>query len=162
MDIFVEPILPLPRLAIFGHGLVAHALADLAERFDLERLMIVQAPDEIAPGTADRVVAANDVPDLPIRFAVVATQGSGDLAALRAAVTRDADYVAFVGSARKFATLSDRLRSEDAALGPGLDKVHAPAGLHINAITPQEIALSVLAQITRLRRAGERSDEGGA
>ncbi|MDK3073509.1 XdhC family protein [Sedimentitalea sp. JM2-8] len=161
MDIFVEPILPLPRLAIFGQGLVAHALADLADRFDLDRLMIVPAPEDIAPGTADRVVAAGDTLDPPPRFAVVATQGSGDTDALRTAVTSGADYVAFVGSARKFATLSARLRAEDPALGLRLDRVHAPAGLHINAITPQEIALSVLAQITALRRAGDRRDETG-
>lgn len=159
MDVFVEPILPLPRLAIFGQGIVALALADLAARFDLDRLMIVPRPDDIAPGTADLVVGTADVPNLPFRFAVVATQGSGDVDALRAAVSSRAGYVAFVGSARKFATLSDRLRAEDPTLGPHLDRVHAPAGLHINAITPQEIALSVLAQITALRRAGDRRDE---
>lgn len=159
MDIFVEPILPLPRLAIFGQGLVALALADLAARFDLDRLMIVPSPEDIAPGTAELVVGTADVPNLPFRFAVVATQGSGDVDALRAAVSSGAGYVAFVGSARKFAALSDRLRAEDPALGPYLDRVHAPAGLHINAITPQEIALSVLAQITALRRAGDRRDE---
>lgn len=158
MDIFVEPILPLPRLAIFGHGLVACALADLAARFDLERLLIVPDPQQIDPSLADGVLKSGDVPNAPPKFAVVATQGSGDLPALRAAITSGADYVSFVGSSRKFATLSDRLRKQDSTLGPCLDAVHAPAGLHINAITPQEIALSVLAQITQIRREGDRNE----
>jgi xanthine dehydrogenase accessory factor len=89
------------------------------------------------------------------RFIVIATQGKGDEAALRAALSAGADYIAFVGSRRKFGTLSDRL------IGDGIDAarlaaVKAPAGLDIHAITPEEIALSILAEITAKRRAGGR------
>ena len=89
------------------------------------------------------------------RFIVVATQGRADEAALRAAIASGAGYVAFVGSRRKFSTLSDRL----AAAGidrAALAAVKAPAGLNIAAITPDEIALSILAQIVQTRRSGER------
>jgi len=162
MDIFVEPVLPRPRLVVFGAGPVAMALADLAGRFDMHRVL---AAPGLGPGMAEGV--ADQVQDgfaleagaAGQRFVVVATQGRGDEAGLRAALASGAEYVAFVGSRRKFATLAARLRGdgvEEAALA----RVKAPAGLDIHAITPEEIALSILAEITMRRRAGER--EGGA
>ena len=162
MDIFVEPVLPRPRLVVFGAGPVAMALADLAGRFDMHR--VLAAPGlglGIADGVADQVQDgfALEAGAAGQRFVVVATQGRGDEAGLRAALASGAEYVAFVGSRRKLATLAARLRAdgvEEAALA----RVKAPAGLDIHAITPEEIALSILAEITMRRRAGER--EGGA
>lgn len=154
MDVFVEPVLPRPQLVVLGEGPVALALTDLADRFGFHRI-------HAAPGlTASAAEEARDGFDpLPPfggqRFIVVATQGKGDEAGLRAALQTGADHVAFVGSRRKFATLSDKLKSAgigDAALA----RVKAPAGLDIHAITPEEIALSILAEITILRRAGGR------
>jgi xanthine dehydrogenase accessory factor len=163
MDIFVEPVLPRPRLVVFGAGPVAMALADLAGRFDLHRVL---AAPGLGPGMAEGV--ADQVQDgfaleagaAGQRFVVVATQGRGDEAGLRAALASGAGYVAFVGSRRKFAALAERLRAdgvEEAALA----RVKAPAGLDIHAITPEEIALSILAEITMRRRAGEREGEDG-
>ena len=163
MDIFVEPVLPRPRLVVFGAGPVAMALADLAGRFDMHRVL---AAPGLAPGMAEGV--ADQVQDgfaleagaAGQRFVVVATQGRGDEAGLRAALASGAGYVAFVGSRRKFATLAARLRGdgvEEAALA----RVKAPAGLDIHAITPEEIALSILAEITMRRRAGEREGADG-
>lgn len=152
MDIFVEPVLPQPRLTVLGAGPVALALADLSGRFDYFRTLA-------APGLTDppevEVVQDSYLLDTDGRgFVVVATQGKGDEAALRAALATNADYIAFVGSRRKFATLATRLRAD--GLDPG--RVTAPAGLDIHAITPDEIALSILAQITARRRAGKRGE----
>lgn len=154
MDIFVEPVLPLPKLVIFGSGLVALALAELADRFDLSRTLVVADPDQVAPHVADDIIAADayDVGDAVADYLVIATQGSGDLNALRHAIQSSAPYVSFVGSARKFATLADKILGEDPSAKAMLDSVHAPAGLQINAVTPEEIALSVLSQITQIRR----------
>jgi xanthine dehydrogenase accessory factor len=158
MDIFVEPVLPRPRLVVLGSGPVALALCDLAARFDLHRTM---AAPGLTDGPADIVADNLDAALAGPRpsFLVVATQGRGDEAGLRAAVSSQAPYVAFVGSRRKFATLAERL------LGGGLDaqalaRIHAPAGLDICAITPEEIALSILAEITRHRREGGRGVAG--
>ena len=93
----------------------------------------------------------SDGPATRDRYAVVATQGAGDQAALGAALSIGARHVAFVGSARKMARLRDRL-AEDGIDGAALDRVKAPAGLDIGAITPKEIALSILAEIIRFRR----------
>jgi xanthine dehydrogenase accessory factor len=90
------------------------------------------------------------------RFVVVSTQGKGDEAALRAAVKTDAAYHAFVGSRRKMAALREKLIAEgiDAS---ALDRIKAPAGLDLGAITPEEIAMSILAEITIERRRGQRA-----
>jgi xanthine dehydrogenase accessory factor len=158
MDIFVEPVLPRPRLVVLGAGPVAQALADLAGRFDLHRTLA-------APGLVGAVAetAADTVADgfeaglggVAPAFVVVATQGRGDEAGLRAAVASGAGYLAFVGSRRKFSVLSERLAATGVAPA-ALARVKAPAGLDIQAITPEEIALSILAEITQSRRSGER------
>ena len=151
MDIFVEPVLPQPQLVILGAGPVALALADLAGRFDLHRTLA--APGVSDPLLADTVQGTFDI--AAATYVVVATQGRGDEAALRAALACGAAHVAFVGSRRKFATLSARLA--EAGVDPVLlAAVAAPAGLDIHAITPEEIALSILAQVVGWRRTGNR------
>lgn len=148
MDVFVEPVLPLPEMVICGTGLVAMALASLANRYDFK----------ISLHAAQNVETDADVTrgfDFETGgFVVVATQGQGDQNALRAAVSSDCSYVSFVGSRKKFDTLVGKLIAENPDLEPALNQVRAPAGLDINAITPDEIALSILAEITQVRRAG--------
>ncbi len=162
MDIFVEPVLPQPRLVVFGAGPVARELASLAGRFSLHRtlaapgLTMGESVGE-SGGEADVVQDGFALEASPPgrRFIVVATQGKADEAGLRAALASGADYIAFVGSRRKFATLSDRLLADGIA-PEALARVKAPAGLDIHAITPEEIALSILAEITLIRRDGGR------
>jgi xanthine dehydrogenase accessory factor len=89
------------------------------------------------------------------RFVVVSTQGKGDEAALRAAVATEAAYHAFVGSRRKMAALREKLLGEGVDAS-ALDRIKAPAGLDLGAITPEEIAMSILAEITLERRRGQR------
>jgi xanthine dehydrogenase accessory factor len=86
---------------------------------------------------------------------VVATQGKGDAQALAQALGAGAAHVAFVGSRRKAAALRERLAGQgvDAA---ALAALSAPAGLDIGAETPDEIALSILAEIVQVRRRGAR------
>ncbi len=136
VDIFIEPCLPMPSLVVIGASPVAQALSTLAPQFHWS----ISA--EVVPGQDDARQ----------KFIVIATQGQGDLDALKAALAVDAAYVAFVGSARKFAALAEKLH--DAGVGPEKTKtVHAPAGLDLGAVTPEEIALSILAQLLQVRRA---------
>ncbi len=158
MDIFVEPVLPLPQLAIFGTGLVALALAELAARFDFKVTLSTPEGAELVHGQGYETRAGFDA--VGGDFIVVATQGQGDLAALRAALLSQAGHISFVGSRRKFQTLADKLSAETPEHVERLQAIQAPAGLDINAITPDEIALSILAQIIRIRRNREKvSDE---
>ena len=93
-----------------------------------------------------------------MRAVIVATQGQGDLDALRSALEADALHVAFVGSRKKFDALS--LKLEDAGVaGDRIARVSAPAGLDIGAVTPEEIALSILGELIAVRRRGAKDEE---
>jgi xanthine/CO dehydrogenase XdhC/CoxF family maturation factor len=92
------------------------------------------------------------------RYIVVSTQGRGDEAALLAALAVDADYVAFVGSRKKAQSLK-ALLAERGIPHERLAKLKAPAGLDLGAITPEEIAISILAEIVAVQR---RKDSRGS
>jgi xanthine dehydrogenase accessory factor len=134
LDIYVEPFVPSPDLVVLGDGPVARALATLARGFDFR------------VGT-DLPATARDL------FVVVATQGKGDAAALERALASGARFTAFVGSARKAATLKEKLAAKGTD-ADALSRLTAPAGLPIGAATAEEIALAILAQIVQVRRTG--------
>ncbi|MGB8399116.1 XdhC family protein, partial [Bradyrhizobium sp.] len=157
MDIFVEPVLPHPSLVIFGASPVALSLAAQARQLGYHVTLAAPAGDLAAVPDADAVIDGFALGQLnqARRFVVVSTQGRGDEAALRAAVATDAAYHAFVGSRRKMAALREKLVGHGLAAA-ALDRVKAPAGLDLGAITPEEIAMSILAEITVERRRGQR------
>jgi len=136
VDIFIEPCQPMPALVVMGTSPVAQALSTLAPQFNWS-------------------VTSSNVPTqegAPQKYIVIATQGQGDLDALKAALSVDAAYVAFVGSGRKFTALAEKLHN--AGIAPEKTQtINAPAGLDLGAVTPEEIALSILAQLLRVRRA---------
>ncbi|UGY19990.1 XdhC family protein [Bradyrhizobium septentrionale] len=158
MDIFVEPVLPHPSLIILGASPVALSLAAQARQLGYHVTLAAPASDLIVPPDADVILDGFEAKNLhqARRFVVVSTQGKGDEIALKMAVAIDAAYHAFVGSKRKMAALRDKLIADglEAAV---IDRVKAPAGLDLGAITPEEIAMSILAEITIERRRGQRS-----
>ncbi|WP_435137313.1 XdhC family protein [Pseudopelagicola sp. nBUS_19] len=135
VDIFIEPCLPSPQLVVMGASPVAQALRKLAPQFHWS---VTQDPQQ--DKTSQEC------------FVVIATQGYGDLDALKAALTAKTAYVAFVGSSKKYASLAGKLTN--AGFGQFcIDRVRAPAGLNLGAVTPEEISLSILAQLVLERRA---------
>jgi xanthine dehydrogenase accessory factor len=157
MDIFVEPVLPHPSLVILGASPVALSLAEQARRLGYHVTLAAPASDLTAGPDAHVIVDGFEPRHLnnARRFVVVSTQGKGDEAALKQALAIEAAYHAFVGSKRKMAALRDRL----VAIGldrVAIDRIRAPAGLDLGAITPEEIAMSILAEITIERRRGQR------
>jgi xanthine dehydrogenase accessory factor len=157
MDIFIEPVLPHPSLVIFGGSPVAMSLAAQARQLGYHVTLAAPAGDLSAVPDADMLVDGFAPGELnqARRFIVVSTQGKGDEAALRAAVAIEAEYHAFVGSRRKMAALREKLVANGVA-PEAIDRVKAPAGLDLGAITPEEIAMSILAEITVERRRGQR------
>jgi xanthine dehydrogenase accessory factor len=154
MDVFVEPVLPRPQLTICGSSPVAVAIADLGRRIGFAITVCAPAGEQASFAEADRRIEGYKLPAESggERFIVVSTQGRGDEAALKAALSVEADYVAFVGSRRKAAALGAALAAQ------GVDRarlaaLRAPAGLDLGAIGPEEIALSILAEIVARRRA---------
>ena len=157
MDIFVEPVLPHPSLVIFGASPVAMSLAIQARQLGYHVTLAAPTADLVAVPDTDVLVDGFALGALhqARRFIVVSTQGRGDEAALRAAVATDAEYRAFVGSRRKMAALREKLVANGVA-PEAIDHVKAPGGLDLGAITPEEIAMSILAEITVERRRGQR------
>jgi len=158
MDIFVEPVLPHPSLVILGASPVALSLAAQARPLGYHVTLAAPAVDLAGTPDVDVLIGGFALGELhdAKRFVVVSTQGKGDETALRSALATKAAYHAFVGSRRKMAALREKLVAQgvDAAL---IDRVKAPAGLDLGAITPEEIAMSILAEITLERRRGQRS-----
>ena len=159
VEVFVEPMLPRPVLLIAGASPTARALCDIGRRLGFAVTIAALKEDLDGFATADGFVEGFDlssVPRLEGAFVVVATQGKRDHEALAAALSSPAAYVAFVGSRRKAEVLRRRLAEsgfDPAALG----RLRSPAGLDIGALTPEEIALSILAEIVQLRRRGQRT-----
>ena len=141
VDIFIEPCLPTPQLVVLGGSPVAIALSELAPQFHWSVASEIDA----------------DTPR-PSRFIVIATQGQGDMDALQSALAGEPDFVAFVGSRRKFAALATKLEANGIAKS-SIDRVRAPAGLDLGAVTPEEIALSILAELVQVRRRSVTQNE---
>ena len=158
MDIFVEPVLPHPSLVILGASPVALSLAAQARVLGYHVTLAAPSTDLTVQPDADAIIDGYELGELneAKRFVVVSTQGKGDEAALRTAVATKACYHAFVGSRRKMASLRAKLLA-DGGNAAAIDDFKAPAGLDLGAITPEEIAMSILAEITRERRRGQRA-----
>jgi xanthine dehydrogenase accessory factor len=124
LEIFLEPNLPAPRLHVIGDTPIAHALAELAKGVGYE------VGDE--PSEDDAAV-------------IVASHGRDEEQALTAALDAGVPYVGLVASRRRGQAVLASLDVPD-------DRVHTPAGLDIGARTPEEIALSILAEIVATRR----------
>ncbi len=166
-QLLFERIQREPRLVICGAGHVGAALANLAsllgyqstviddrqefvtrERFADARIELVAAVD-----WSDAVRGA--VSDGRGVFVVVVTRGhSEDEVCLRAVMGTGADYIGLIGSKRRTRIVLERLR-EAGADAEMLDKVRAPIGLDIGAVTPEEVALAIMAEIVAVRRGGE-------
>lgn len=157
MDIFIEPVLPKPPLLIVGHGRIAETLARLGDMMGFAITVNDPAAERREFPTAERLVTEDfDLTETPIGpkwFVVIATQHKRDHLWLKKAIEGNAAYVALIASRHRAKLVLDFLRGE----GVGEEKiatVWAPAGLHLGASTPEEIALSVVSQMVALRRGG--------
>lgn len=153
MDIFVEPVLPRSQIIICGSSPVAVAIADFAKRAGFSVTASAPADEQASFDDIDRRIEGYALPvDEPgARYIVISTQGRGDEAALLAALAVNADYIAFVGSRKKAESLKASL-SKCGISDERLAKLKAPAGLDLGAITPEEIAISILAEIVAVQR----------
>jgi xanthine dehydrogenase accessory factor len=162
MDIFVEPVLPQPQVIVCGSSPVAVAVADFARHGGFVVSVCAPAAEQSAFEDADRRIEGYALPvnEAGARFVVVSTQGRGDEAALLAALAIEADYIAFVGSRKKADALKSALLERGVA-PERLAKLKAPAGLDLGAITPDEIAISILAEIVAVRRGKQSRGAAG-
>ncbi|CTQ62659.1 XdhC family protein [Roseibium album] len=157
MDIFVEPVLPRPILVICGASPVALALSKQAPTIGFDVAICAPAEDHAAFPGAGRLIDGFGLDAIgnADTYILVSTQGRGDLAALEGALNVPARHIGFVGSRRKISTLKEKLR-EKGLSEQDLERIEGPAGLDLGAITPEEIALSILAELLVIRRTGQR------
>jgi len=160
MEVYIDPIAPAPRLYIIGGGHVGWHLARVASDAGF-RIHVVDDREKFANTErfpmAD-AIAVEDIAtwlhraDLPASaFVVVVTRGhTHDFDALRALAARDLRYLGLIGSRAKVARVFDALQAEGLPI-ECLERVHAPIGLDIGAVTPAEIAISILAELIAVR-----------
>ena len=160
MEIYIEPVLPKPQLLILGRSPVAQTLAKLGCTVAYSVSVIVPEQTNEAFGDAQVIHAPEySLQQMKVRsgtFIVVSTQGEGDEEALEQALKTQAQYVAFVASKTKAEKVLDYLKSRGMA-EERLSSVRSPAGLDIQAQSPQEIAVGILAQIVQVRAEGTKS-----
>jgi len=153
LDVFIEPVLPRPHLVIFGRSLVAQTLARLAAAIDYKVTVVTSADAGERFQTADAVVEQLEECGTSIgreAFIVVATQGEDDEEALEQAASLGARYTAFVASRTKAGKIFEYL-GEKGVSEERLARIKAPAGLDIKATTPEEIAVSILAEMIQAK-----------
>ena len=170
VSVFIEPVLVEPRLVVLGAGHVGRALATVA-RFSGFRVIV--ADDRPEHANRDTIPDAHEVvvSEFETVFSrlsvdagsciVVATRGHNhDLDAVKAALRTDAGYIGLLGSRRKKGLLMNALR--DAGFPPeAVGRVIIPVGLPIGSVTPEEIAVSIMAQIIQHRREHGPTGIGG-
>ncbi len=165
LEIFIEPVLPTPLLYIFGGGHVGCELSKVATRAGFDVIVTddrdAYANEERFPEASE--VIAEDFDQALARLApgessyiVIVTRGHrDDMRVLRWAVQTKAQYIGMVGSKRKAITVFRELVK--GGLKPELfEQVHSPVGLDIGAITPEEIAIAIAAELIGIRRKVER------
>ncbi|MBP7692310.1 MAG: XdhC family protein [Anaerolineales bacterium] len=161
LEIYLDPHRPAPQLLLVGHLPVVEALAALGADLNFKVTVAGEAVTAAQFPRADRVQAYDPAEPAALRvpagaYAVVASHGHYDEPALEALLPSAAAYVALVASRQRGAAVRDYLRA--AGLAPEcLARLKCPAGLDLGAVTPEEIALSILAEIIQLRRRGPLS-----
>jgi len=146
IDVFLEPVLPAPRVLIAGSSPIVGELRGLGAAVGFE----IVAADDIPDGTL--------MPEPGDLALVVAAHGSDEVGILRAGLEAGLRYVGLVASPKRGATVIDELRGEGVP-DELLARLETPAGLDIGARTPAEVALSIVARIVELRRTGPRVEE---
>lgn len=161
--VFVEAIRPSPQLILFGGGHVSKAIAQIAKTVGFRIVIVDDRPafanhdrfpeaDECIVGEFDRVVEKLSIDRSS--YLVAVTRGhQWDQPIIEQIVWTDAGYIGMIGSRRKIALMWKKLEAKGIPRQL-LDQVHAPIGLDIYADTPEEIAVSVMAELIQVRRSG--------
>lgn len=158
MRVFVEPALPNPVLWLVGRGPLVELLCELASNMDFDVIVDDAEASRVALPSAACVIN-DDQQYLQLApqagdFVVIATHHKGDYAALRRVLPSAAAYIGLVASRKRAALVTDRLRGEGFPVEQ-LNRIQAPAGIPIGSVTPQEIALSIVAAMVSRRRLGD-------
>jgi xanthine dehydrogenase accessory factor len=168
LDVYLEPQFPLSRLVIAGAGHVGQAVAHIGHLLDFEITVIDDRPEfanrDIVP-EADHIIvedigkAIASIPKTVDMYIVIVTRGhSHDADALKACVGSDVAYIGMIGSGRKIALMREKFVDLGWATADQFDRVYAPIGVDIQSKTVQEIAVSIAAELAKVRAQVEKKD----
>lgn len=161
LNVFVEPVIPQPRAFIFGAGHISKSLSKIANMAGFATVIVddresfanrerFPEADEVFAGDYDEVF-----PKLQINgssYIMIVTRGHrDDMRVLRSAIATPARYISMIGSKRKVIGVIKELEKEGLPR-EAFDRLFSPMGLDIGAITPEEIAISVVAEMIAVRR----------
>lgn len=158
-EIYLEPYMPAPTLFIVGAGHVGRAVSDLGQWLGFstvvwdDRADLVEADEHAGLALTGPIADALEANPLPAGASIVMVTRNVklDLDLLPVLLATPADYIGLMGSARRWATTRDGLLAAGTA-PEDLERIHAPIGIEINAETPEEIAVSILAEVIGHRR----------
>ena len=149
--VFIQPFLPPPQLIIVGGGHIGHPLKVMGEAAGFDMVVV-----DVEPGRAD-VPGLESVHLTVDSFIVlITTDHVSDEAALRQVIHSPVRYIGMIGSRHKCETILGRLRA-DGIGEEALAHVYAPIGLDLGGPTPEEIAVSILAEVIAVRRGGSKA-----
>jgi xanthine dehydrogenase accessory factor len=149
VEVFIEPVLPAPHLVVIGKSAIAKALVKLGGAAGYRITAVAQDATLKTFEKVDELITQvnlSQVKTTAASFIVVATQGEGDEPALIEALKKDRAYLGFVASKKKMPSINEYLQSsgiDTAAIG----SITSPAGIDIHAKKPEEVAISILAQM---------------
>lgn len=147
--VFLQPYFPPPKLVIVGGGHIGRPLKVMGEAAGFD-VMVVDV--EAGRATVPELKAVTLTEDCYV--VLITTDHVSDEAALRHALTTPAGYIGMIGSRHKCETILGRVR-QDGVDGEALARVYAPIGLNLGSSTPEEIAVSILAEVIAVRRDGK-------
>ena len=156
LDVYVEPILPDERLIIFGAGHITRVLAPLMQMAGFQVSVVDDSPDllqkEKFPEIEDLKLTdmeqfAGDIsPDPNTYVVILSREFSKDETIQRQLIQKDFKYIGMIGSMRKIMTMKENLQKQGISK-EAFNKLQAPIGLDIGAETPEEIAVSIAAEM---------------
>ncbi|HTU35767.1 MAG TPA: XdhC/CoxI family protein [Candidatus Acidoferrum sp.] len=165
LEVFVEPILPQPTLYIFGGGHISLAVSRIASEAGFS---IVVIDDRESFANLERFPMASEIhasfadsfekihPNSSSYLLIVTRGHKDDMRVLAWAINTDARYIGMIGSKRKVLSVYKALEREGFA-PEKFENVHAPVGLDIGALSPEEIAVSIVAELIAVRRNAKNS-----
>ncbi len=161
MDIYIEPIVPTPKVFIFGGGHISLFVSKMSHMIGFQVVVIDDRPHFASKERfpeADEVIAEEfpfALPKLgvnPSAYLVIVTRGHAyDQEVLEWALSKEVKYIGMIGSRKKIQTVYHSL-TEKGFTPDQLQRVHAPIGLDIGALTPEEIAVSIVAEMIKVHR----------
>ena len=153
VDIFIEPFLPQPHLVVIGKSEIAKALVKIGKALSFKVTGVADGANLQTFEQVDELITQIDLSRVKTShysFVVVASQGDQDEKSLEQALNKESSYIGFVSSSKKSKSITQYLLSAGYS-EEAVQKIHAPAGIDINAKQPDEVAVSIMAEIIQVK-----------